>query len=70
MVLDLLNKIKINKTTNLLVVDDEPNLVDLLQEMLENEGYNLISAYSVAEARSVIHRQNIDIVLFHVSFYY
>jgi putative nucleotidyltransferase with HDIG domain len=63
LVIDIISKIKHNKTTNLLVVDDEPNLVALLQEMLEAEDYNLVSAYSVAEAKCIINRQNIDIVL-------
>ncbi len=46
-----------------MVVDDEPNVVAVLQEMLEGESYNIISAYSVAEAVSILRRQNISIVL-------
>ncbi|MEE9553672.1 MAG: HD domain-containing phosphohydrolase [candidate division Zixibacteria bacterium] len=48
---------------NVLVVDDEPNILAVLQEMLEDENYNLIPAYSVAEACSILPRQNINIVL-------
>jgi response regulator RpfG family c-di-GMP phosphodiesterase len=62
-VLDLINNIKIHKPWNLLVIDDEPNVVAVLQEMLEGENYNITSAYSVAEAMSIIKRQNINIVL-------
>ncbi len=48
---------------NVLVVDDEPNVLAIIQEMLEDEDYKLISAYSVAEARSILRRQNINIIL-------
>ncbi len=48
---------------NVLVVDDEPNVLSIIQEMLEGEDYKLISAYSVAEARSVLARHNINIIL-------
>jgi response regulator RpfG family c-di-GMP phosphodiesterase len=51
------------KRGNLLLVDDDPNVVAILQEMLDDEHYNLISAYSVAEAQSIIRRQNISMIL-------
>lgn len=63
MVVDLIKNLKIAKVNNLLVVDDEPNVVAVLQEMLADDQFNLSTAYSVAEARSIIHRQNINIVL-------
>ena len=55
--------IKSGKQGNLLLVDDDPNVVAILQEMLDDEHYNLISAYSVAEAQSIIRRQNISMIL-------
>lgn len=54
---------RITQTCNVLVVDDEPNVLAVVQEMLEDEEYKLISAYSVAEARSILRRQNINIIL-------
>lgn len=56
-------KTKKAETYNVLVVDDEPNILAVLKEMLEDEDYNLITAYSVAEAFSILPRQNINIVL-------
>ncbi len=63
MVVDISNNVKAIKQGNLLVVDDDPNVVSILLEMLDGTSYNLISAYSVAEAQSIIRRQNISIVL-------
>jgi putative nucleotidyltransferase with HDIG domain len=62
-VIDLIDSSKAIKQGNLLIVDDDPGVVAILQEMLEESAYHLISAYSLAEARSIIRRQNISIVL-------
>lgn len=48
---------------SVLVVDDEPGVIAIIQEMLEEESYRLVSAYSVAEAASILSRQNVNIVL-------
>jgi putative nucleotidyltransferase with HDIG domain len=48
---------------SLLVVDDEPGVIGVIQEMLEEEPYRLVTAYSVAEAASILRRQNVNIVL-------
>lgn len=45
-----------------LVVDDEPGLVEVLAELLEDEGYATETALSVAEAQARI-RQNPDLAL-------
>ncbi len=63
MITEAVKEPKIAQTCNVLVVDDEPNVLAVIQEMLEDEDYKLISAYSVAEARSILHRQNINIIL-------
>jgi len=52
-----------NDTLRLLVVDDEPEVVFNISEMLEDERFQIINAFSVAEAKSIIHRENIDIIL-------
>jgi len=61
--IDITEKIAREEACNVLVVDDEPNILAVLQEMLEDEEYNLIPAYSVAEACSILPRQNINIIL-------
>lgn len=51
------------KHNSVLVIDDEPHVVDILREILQEENFDVITAYSAAEATSMIRRQNIDIVL-------
>lgn len=63
MAIEIVDNIKLNTTSSLLIVDDDPKVVDSLEEMLENENYKLTTAYSVAEAISIINRQNVNIVL-------
>lgn len=63
MITEAIKKPKTAESCSVLVVDDEPNVLAVIQEMLEDEEYKLISAYSVAEARSILARQNINIVL-------
>jgi response regulator RpfG family c-di-GMP phosphodiesterase len=63
MVVNLTESTKAIKQSNLLIVDDDPSVVAILQEMLDGGSYNLVSAYSVAEAQSIIRRRNISIVL-------
>jgi putative nucleotidyltransferase with HDIG domain len=63
MTIDLAEGTKAIKPRNLLIVDDDPNIVAILQEMLEEGSYNLVSAYSVAEAQSIMRRRNISLVL-------
>ena len=63
MVIDLTGGTRLAKQSNVLIVDDEPNVVAIIKDMLSGEDYNIITAYSLAEARSIIHRQNINLVL-------
>ncbi len=63
MITEAIKEARTAEKCNVLVVDDEPNVLSIIQEMLEDEEYKLISAYSVAEARSILARQNINIVL-------
>jgi putative nucleotidyltransferase with HDIG domain len=58
-----LETMKLAPPASLLVVDDEPGVIAVIQEMLEQESYRLVSAYSVAEAASILRRQNVNIVL-------
>lgn len=63
MAVGLIGTIKNEKNYDILIVDDEPFVVDVLREMLEQGGFVITSAYSAAEAVSIIRRQNINIVL-------
>jgi putative nucleotidyltransferase with HDIG domain len=49
--------------TSILIVDDEPAVLAVIQEMLEDEPYRLLPANSVQEARRILHRQNVNIIL-------
>jgi signal transduction histidine kinase len=50
----------------ILVVDDEPRAVTLLRNLLQPEGYNVITAHSGAEALEVASRETPDVVLLDV----
>jgi DNA-binding NtrC family response regulator len=49
-----------------LVVDDEPDIRRLLQEILEDEHYTVLSAESAATARELYHRHHPDAVLLDI----
>lgn len=51
---------------SILIVDDEPLNVVLLNEILEDEGYNVISAYDGEAAISQFHEYKPDLVLLDV----
>jgi DNA-binding response OmpR family regulator len=48
---------------NILVVDDEPNLVELLKQILEKEGYTVFTAHKGDEALAVLRKERVDLVL-------
>lgn len=48
----------------ILIVDDEPAMVDLLADLLEDEGYSVECAYNGAEALTALQAGNVpDLVL-------
>ncbi|MDJ0556611.1 MAG: response regulator [Microcoleaceae cyanobacterium MO_207.B10] len=55
-----------HKQPCILVVDDEPNNVFLLEELLISEGYNILSANSGAEAIKLIAKSQPDLILLDV----
>ena len=61
------NSIKIKETsngpTNIMIVDDEPGVLAVIQEMLEGEPYRLLPANSIHEALRILRRENVNIVL-------
>lgn len=48
---------------NILVVDDDPTIGDLIQEVLEQAGYGVQRAYSGTEALLVLEHRRPDLVL-------
>ena len=51
------------KNFSILIVDDEKNVVNLLDKMLEKQGYSTYNAYNGKEALDIIDRNQIDIVI-------
>ncbi|MBU8870980.1 MAG: sigma-54 dependent transcriptional regulator [Gemmatimonadales bacterium] len=51
---------------HILIVDDEPNIRKLLSGVLEDEGYEVITAAEGAEARAVMAGRAIDLILLDV----
>lgn len=48
---------------NILIVDDEPKIVELLEAFLENEGYGVFKAYDGKEALEIYNNENIHLVI-------
>ena len=53
-------------TTNILVVDDEPDIRELVREILEDEGYVVTVAEDGAAARTAFARSKPDLVLLDI----
>ncbi len=51
---------------HVLVVDDDPVIVDLMRDFLEADGFRVASALNVGDARHVLERTSIDCVLLDV----
>jgi diguanylate cyclase (GGDEF)-like protein len=49
--------------SRILIVDDEPTIVDLLEEHLQSEGYETDHAYSGEEALQVLDKSTPDLVI-------
>lgn len=50
-------------THGVLIVDDDPQVVDLLRDYLENHGLRVASAANGSQMRQLLSRQNFDLVL-------
>ncbi len=53
-------------TKKILVVDDEPRIVKLLQARLEKNGYGVIVAYDGQEALDKTHQENPDLIILDI----
>jgi DNA-binding response OmpR family regulator len=49
--------------SNILVVDDEPSIVRLLQEVVEAEGHRVDTAFNGAEARAKLSQRPYDLII-------
>lgn len=55
-----------DKNRVILIVDDEPDIVDLLQEHLSDEGYATLAAATGTEAVLLARREQPDLILLDV----
>ncbi|MFZ3150296.1 MAG: response regulator transcription factor [Anaerolineaceae bacterium] len=53
-------------TRNILVVDDTRNVLAMLKEYLQNQGFEVLLAYDGREALEVLHDQKPDLILLDV----
>lgn len=49
-----------------LVVDNDPDIVNLEEKILKREGYNVVTAFDGNEANSLLANQDFDLVLLDV----
>jgi DNA-binding response OmpR family regulator len=52
--------------TKILIVDDEVNVRKLYSEELRNEGYDTVSAATVAEALAAVDTENPDLIVLDI----
>ena len=52
--------------SNILVVDDDPDLVEVVKAILESDGYQVSSAGNSSEALAMIHQERPDLVLLDI----
>ncbi|WP_226666358.1 response regulator transcription factor [Metabacillus litoralis] len=50
-------------TRNILIVDDQPEIAELLKLYLEKEGFQIVEAYDGSQAIEILHKQQIDLLL-------
>jgi DNA-binding response OmpR family regulator len=58
--------VEVDRTTNVLVVDDDKVIVELLRDFLEAEGFAVQGAFDAAAADAILDRTAIDCVLLDV----
>lgn len=55
-----------DRKAKILVVDDEPDIVDTLKEYLSGKGYEVLGALSGEEALGMLGRENADLILMDI----
>jgi len=59
-------ELKLHQTPYILIVDDEPDIRNLLQEILEDEGYDIATAENGETARHLHRQRRPDLVLLDI----
>ncbi|GAB4328865.1 MAG: hypothetical protein Kow00127_21360 [Bacteroidales bacterium] len=54
------------KTKKILIVDDDVDIINILSTLLENEGYEVVSANGKAEAIELARKENPDLAILDV----
>ena len=54
------------KMTQVLVVDDELGIRNLLSEILEDDGYDVVTAEDAAQARQLVQQKKFDLILLDI----
>ncbi|RLF39710.1 MAG: two-component system response regulator [Thermoplasmata archaeon] len=57
---------RINKMKKIMVVDNEPDIVELTKTLLELAGYEVISAYSGEECLEKLNSEKVDLILLDI----
>ncbi len=52
--------------SKILVVDDEPNMVDIIKIVLKNEGHEIIEAFSGSECIEKTKREKPDLIILDI----
>lgn len=52
--------------TNILVVDDEPEIADLVEVYLKSEGFSVFKRYNAASAMALVREQPLDLAILDV----
>lgn len=55
--------LKLKPAPTVLIVDDDPNILELLQESLEDLSFTVIKALNGEEALAIVHSQKIDCLI-------
>ena len=55
-----------DRMKKIMVVDNEPDIVDLTRTVLELGGYEVVPAYSGEECLKLIDKENVDLVLLDI----
>ena len=50
----------------IMVVDNEPDIVDLTRTVLELGGYSVVPAYSGEECLRILEKENVDLILLDI----
>jgi len=50
-------------TNTILVVDDDPSIVELMRDFLENDNFQVVTAYDTSEAWELFQQRAVDCIV-------